>query len=313
MRNEILKLAQCPNAELVADYTGGTKTMTAALVSAVLATDRVELQLVTGRRPNLIQVQQGTQRTVTASVTRLLIDRDLKQYLAAWRHFDYHEAVEGLRTVRIATNSPDLGRLNKAWELSYGLELWDKFDHAGALEWIMSRKSDPYKSDIETALMPMLGQLKAGREPALLFDLWLNAERRAAQGRFDDAVARWYRLVEWTAQWQLKTQLKADTADFPEDELPPEIDADAIRGQDGKIKLGLLHAWKAVAHNLSGPAKDFIAKHEKKLLDLLQIRNHSILAHGFKPVSADDWREISSWTQENFLPVLNSTLSIHIA
>ena len=240
-----------------------------------------------------------------------MIATRLKQYLAAWRHFDYHEAVKGLQTVIIAINSPDRDRLDKARELSEGLELWDKFDHAGAYKKLYELNKE--SNDISRAynwMLPTLGQLKAdkagkaGRESALLFDLWLNAERKAAQGRFDDAVARWYRLVEWTAQWQLKTQLNADTADFPECKLPPEIDADATRGEDGKIKIGLLQAWKAVAHNLSGPAQDFIAKQEKELLNLLQIRNYSILAHGFKPVSADDWREIFSWTQENFLPVL---------
>ena len=88
------------------------------------------------------------------------------------------------------------------------------------------------------------------REPALLFDLWLNAERRAAQGRFDDAIARWYRLMEWTAQWQLKTKLDADTADFPPDLLPE--DADATPGRDGKIKIGLWQAWQVLGERLTG-------------------------------------------------------------
>ncbi len=304
IRNTILKLAhKYPNAELVADYTGGTKTMTAALVSAVLDTERVELQLVAGERRDLIQVIPDTELSVVASVTRLLIDRDIKQFLAAWRHFGYHEAAEGLKKVRIAADSPDFERLHQAYMLSQGLALWDRFDHAGALEKIQPleqiKAAYPY-------MMPTLGQLKADREQALLFDLWLNAERRAAQGRFDDAIARWYRMMEWTAQWQLRTKLNADTGDFSGDLLPKQVQA--APDSDGKIKIGLWKAWQVVKYRceLSGPAQDFIKKHGSKLLDLLEIRNNSILAHGFCPVSSSNWQEVHNWTQDKFLPVLRT-------
>ena len=142
------------------------------------------------------------------------------------------------------------------------------------------------------------------REPALLFDLWLNAERRAVQGRFDDSIARWYRLMEWTAQWQLRMKLNADTADFPPDLLPE--DADATPGRDGKIKIGLWLAWQVVGDRLPGSAQDFVKKHGKEILRLVQLRNESILAHGFRPVSGSDWREVCEWTHEKFLPALRT-------
>ena len=34
-------------------------------------------------------------------------------------------------------------------------------------------------------------------------DLWNSAEKRKAEGRFDDAIARLYRLMEYIAQVQL--------------------------------------------------------------------------------------------------------------
>ena len=45
-----------PDARFVADYTGGTKTMTAALVCVALESDGVELQLVAGARSGLGKV-----------------------------------------------------------------------------------------------------------------------------------------------------------------------------------------------------------------------------------------------------------------
>ena len=51
MRKAIAELAeQYPGARFIADYTGGTKTMTAALVCAVLECDNIELQLTGGAR-----------------------------------------------------------------------------------------------------------------------------------------------------------------------------------------------------------------------------------------------------------------------
>ena len=308
MRKAITKLSrQFPSAQFIADYTGGTKTMTAALVCAALERDDVELQLVAGARPDLVRVRDGTERAMAASVARLRLDRAMAPYLGAWRRFAYHEAAKGLGSIRIAAGNPDLERLGFATSLSRALARWDDFDHGGAFALI-----DTYAGRVASRFPQMLPTLRllakanendAKREPPRLFDLWLNAERRANQGRFDDAVARWYRLMEWTAQWQLRTKLDgADTADFPPDLLPPDIDAPPRR--DGKIKLGLMNAWQVVNYHLSGPAKVFIDEHKNRLRGLLELRNNSILAHGFQPVKKADWQDLHSWTKESFLPVL---------
>ena len=308
MRKAITKLSrQFPGVQFIADYTGGTKTMTAALVCAALERDDVELQLVAGARPDLVRVRDGTERAMAASVARLRLDRAMAPYLGAWRRFAYHEAAEGLGSIRIAAGNPDLERLGFATSLSRALARWDDFDHGGALALI-----DTYAGRVASRFPQMLPTLRllakanendARREPARLFDLWLNAERRAKQGRFDDAVARWYRLMEWTSQWQLRINLGVKTtADFPRDKLPPNLHV--APASDGNIKLGLMNAWQTVNYHLSGPAKVFIDKHEKRLRGLLELRNNSILAHGFEPVKETDWQELRLWTKESFLPVL---------
>ena len=51
MQGAIAELAKrFPEARFVADYTGGTKTMTAALVCAALESDGIGLQLIAGAR-----------------------------------------------------------------------------------------------------------------------------------------------------------------------------------------------------------------------------------------------------------------------
>ena len=225
-----------PGVQFIADYTGGTKTMTAALVCAVLERDEVDLQLVTGVQLNLDRVQDGTEHVIAASVARLRLRRAMAPYLRSWKRFAYHEAAEGLSSIRIAAGHPDMVYFQIALKLSQSLAHWDNFDHDGAFE-LIRIYSTPVSKCFPDMFRTLAVLTKKGdqREPAKLFDLWLNARRRADQGRFDDAIARWYRLMEWTAQWQLRTKLDADTADFPECLLPKGVDP--IPDQDDKIKI----------------------------------------------------------------------------
>ena len=271
---------------------------------AALASDDVGLQLVAGARPDLLRVADGTEQTVVASVARLRIDRTMAPFLGAWRRYANHEAAEGLDSIRITADAPDRTRLALARAMSRAFARWDDFDHAGALDLL-----DMYAGRVAQfypSMLPVLRSLTCEtnkrHEPARLWDLWLNAERRASQGRFDDGVARVYRLIEWTAQWQLRDKLGADTADFPREHLPASIDASP--GRDGKVKVGLRDAWQIVAQCTQGPARDLIAAHGAELRDLLSIRNDSILAHGFRPVRTPEWERMRSWTQDRLLPVL---------
>ena len=295
--------ARFPGARFIADYTGGTKTMTAALVYTALDRDDVELKLVTGSRPDLVAVQDGTEQAMRATTERLRIDLAMARSLRAWQRYAYSEAAAGLDAIRIAVDAPDRVRLAMGRILSQALAHWDNFDHAAALALL-----DDHAGRIMPELPSLLPDLRlltgndARREPARLWDLWLNAERRAAQGRFDDAVARWYRLMEWTAQWQLKIGLDVDTADFPGELLPPGMDARP--GRKGKVELGLWKAWQTAAHRLPGPVADFFADEESRLFNLLKTRNHSILAHGFDPVLQADWEQVRTWTQTACLPLL---------
>ena len=138
-----------------------------------------------------------------------------------------------------------------------------------------------------------------------MFDLWLNAKRRAAQGRYDDAVARTYRLLEWTAQWQLRSGLDLDTSDFPSDMLPDGVRAGL--GRDGKSKtgIGLYSAWRVIGERLdNGPVKAFATERAGEMRNFLGIRNNSILAHGFRPVQRTEWAQMESWIEDRFLPML---------
>ncbi len=305
LRDTIHRFGQrFPGARLLADYTGGTKTMTAGLVSAALESDEVELQLVTGSRADLVKVRSGMEAVTQANVERVRLERAMRPYVEAWRRHAYAEAYQGLVSLRRSRDQALAARWAMLRDLSRGLDAWDRFDHDAALEWL-----EPYRPRIGASWTPLLVALKRlatkdeAQEPARLFDLWRNAERRAVQGRYDDAIARVYRLLEWSAQWLLRVRCDIDTGNVRPVQVPPGL---ALTPNDkGRIQVGLMSAWELLAHyQPDSPAGAFIRTERNTLLNWLQMRNHSILAHGFRPVAETDWRPLAEWMQARLLSVL---------
>ena len=73
----------------------------------------------------------------------------------------------------------------------------------------------------------------------------------------------------------------------------------------GRIQIGLMAAWELLAHNQpDSPAGAFFRAERNALLNWLHMRNHSILAHGFRPVVESDWRKTVEWAQAGLLSVL---------
>jgi hypothetical protein len=302
-----------PGARVVADYTGGTKTMTAALVLAALEAGGVDLQLVTGNRGDLVRVLDGTEHVALASVERIRVRRAMAAALATWRRFAYDEAAEALEAVAAPRDVPLAAELSRARDLSAALAAWDRFDHAEAL-----RRLRPYAPVIAGPLGAYFGALEVlsgdespRREPLRIWDLWLNAERRARAGRYDDAVARLYRVLEWTAQWVLRARAGLDTADLPADKDPEGL---ATANREGKLQAGLFAAWQLVQQHTGGPAARFFAERHNALLDQLLVRNASILAHGFRPIGLAQWERMRGWAEEIFVPALAAEMkAAHVA
>lgn len=293
-----------PDAPLIADYTGGTKTMTAALVIAALESDGVELQLVTGARADLVKVFDGSQSGLTVSAEGIRLRQAMAPYLAAWQRFAFGEAADGLAAQRVPSAHALRAELQIARDLSWAFDAWDRFDHVAALG-----RLEVYRPRLGAAGGPWFTALKvltagpedARRTPARLWDLWLNAQRRAAQCRYDDAVARGYRLLEWTAQWLLGT-VGIDTADLREDQIPAHVQIQ--QSSDGKRQAGLRNAWALAAHHLGGEVGRFVETESNHLLDQLRKRNYSILAHGDLPIGRADWEGFSSWIEAALIPLL---------
>jgi CRISPR-associated protein (TIGR02710 family) len=306
-----------PGCRIIADYSGGTKTMTTGLAMAAIDDGHVKLHLTISDRspgqPTLSGYSSPVAVSTAAIHARRLRERELPPLL---KRFDYEAARQAVRRVQTLDNQ-DL--VTTSWlqgleTLLVSLDAWDRFDHGKALEVLQGLNDRRFDQLLLFPLKRVIGsrrlvdekdaeaerwaQIK-GHGLEAVEDLLRNAERRAAQQRYDDAVGRLYRALELTAQLLLKTGVRGkvgpaglDTSKVDVDKLPPEIQARFAEEQkQPPVKVGLSEAWDLLA-DLGHPAGILWRERRSQLHEKLEVRNLSLFAHGFTPVTYESWRQM---------------------
>ena len=300
------------------DFTGGTKVMSAALVLAggevgarpvyvggaernkgglgtvVTGTEEVITQAnpwdafaVPQQRRAALLFNQGrieAARETMAGVCDTARSARLAEYASiavevmgfyvAWDAFRHGEAFAGLRGSRalerleaFATGAQDAGLRRLAESVAEG---------AGFIKELLDKSG-------------------GGKHPTRhrLRDILANADRRATEGRWDDAVARLYRAVELGAEvglWQgygIRTD-SVDVARVPAEKRPA---VEQLLGSPPWSNLGLARSY-ALLEALGGPLGVRFLSVKEDFDKRLHARNHSILAHGLNPVAESTFREL---------------------
>ncbi|TXG83026.1 MAG: TIGR02710 family CRISPR-associated protein [Sphingomonadales bacterium] len=314
----IRELRKCyPDCAVVADYTGGTKSMSAGLLFAALGADGVEVQFMKGERSSLAGVTAGTEKPIPMTSDYLSADRDLRRAAALFHGYDYaaaHALLESLcarlQRQRLVTKAMSR-RIDRGTRLCRMLALWDCFQHKAAAE--LAEQADESGNPVATVLR-QLGLfeplLKLGRDGdgqsswPLCADLWLNAQRSAERKRFDDAIARLYRLTEAAIQAQLWTSHKIPNP-IPWDSVPPAL----RKGREPQCldescrKHAILNLEQRIELLRYINPDDAMARiwHSERP-DWTNKRNHSILAHGFKAIDEKGWKQASQWVTNQLRP-----------
>jgi CRISPR-associated protein (TIGR02710 family) len=286
-----------PQAHYIADYTGGTKSMSVGLALAALESGW-SFSLVKGMRTDLVQVANGTEMASLVNAWEVRARQRMEEARRLFNAFAYASAGELLEDlVRQNPLSPRLDRTIRSW-VTYcrGFDAWDRFDHTWAAQLL---SSVPGHGISWPFLKALTGQIRtSGYEPVL--DLVLNAERRAGRGRFDDAVARLYRAIELLAQIRLQARTPSlDSSDLDVARLPEALQAkyerlrpdDTPAGEKAKIQLGLVKDY-VLLQDLGDPLGSVYASLEGRLRHALTKRNHSILAHGLTPLTKEDYQMV---------------------
>lgn len=304
-----------PECSIFADYTGGTKTMSAALAMVSMDYNISSLFVTTTQRRNLIKVEGGQfPKRIGTSVIHH--KRRLKQILPAMiKQFNYPAVIEELKAVLMECELPNEEQkiLRENLRLFEGLDTWDRFEHLTALELLepLMGKDKGTGTQVMFLKRVIAGRSKIdnnfntegykviiGHGYEVVEDLLLNAQRRAHQRRYDDAVGRIYRALELTAQLRLKMKYDLLTGDIeinnksiqnlPEERL---LYLEKKRNDRGIIQIALKDSLDLL-NNLGDKTGIRFKENESRILDVLIIRNNSLFAHGFNPVGEADYRRI---------------------
>ena len=122
---------------IIADYTGGTKTMTTGLAMAAIDAGDVQLHLTISDRSRGQSALSGYSSPVAVSTAAIHASRLRERELPALlKRHDYEAARQAVRRVQ-TLHDQDAGTtqwLQRLETLLVGLDAWDRFDHRRALE-----------------------------------------------------------------------------------------------------------------------------------------------------------------------------------
>lgn len=295
----------CRQEDIFVDFTSGTKAMSAGAVLAAIGLECGGLVYVTGKRGSDGRVISGTERVTTIEPNRILIESRRRLLVEFFNAFQYEACLKLIQDARSKLAIEEIQtEFNHLENLVQAYSSWDRFDHSKSLEYFAKlprRWSSRWSIDTSRS-KEMVNRIARQRESYsdskkiedkysedILADLVTNAERRAIEGKFDDAVARLYRAVELAAQLLLARR-NIDTSSIRLDDLPQKW-REEYAPANGHIQLGQEKAF-SLLENLGEKVGESY-RENKSLRNYLKKRNDSTLAHGIEPVLEDTYKRLA--------------------
>lgn len=321
-----------PFSQVLGDYTGGTKTMSAALVLA-LAERGCPYSYVGGKSRS----KDGLGVVLDGHEKMLFLDnpwdalavgpcRDAQLLFNRCRFMSVRD-LAARTAARTDRHRPFFEALH---HLAEGYYAWDNFHHKAALEKLKRGESQlrgyaaaspqagvrRFHAEV-AANLPLLeginrelGRLvksspgkkdKTAVEPVgdtslLVTDLVANAVRRAmVEFKYDDAVARLYSAVEKLAKHRLLVVYEIDNSAVELAKVPEaqhETLKTCVNPRDGGKIQIPLHKSYELLAALGDPLGASYTDQVEELRKVLGVRNMSLLAHGFAPVGEETYRKL---------------------
>ncbi len=305
---------------VVADISGGTKPMVAGVVLA-LSGQGVTFSYVGGeQRDEAGRVVSGAERLkVLEDPTTRYGVREWGEFVQAWNIGQMDAARAHLESLLQRELSPSERRFYRHLKgVVEGLTAWDRFQHALARErlrehlepalavaeaWAHGNKVRVLQ-ELKRGLERLQKLLNQGNVPSfeLLADLLANAERRAATGRYDDALARLYRALELAVEADIYARHKLvlrQPQTYPPNLADLSSRAGSLRGL--KETLSLAFDLDTRTRQSNTLAQQLFGDYRQRLQGVLQRRHNSILAHGTKPVDQSDYQALRDYLAEKGL------------
>ncbi|HOD70750.1 MAG: CRISPR-associated protein (Cas_Cas02710) [Deltaproteobacteria bacterium ADurb.BinA179] len=303
--------------EVMVDYTGGTKVMSAALILATTGHPFL-FNYVGGDfrdrdKNGLGTVVDGKEKMFSEmSPWSIYAEEERRQVIALFNHRRYAAVISIIDACSANQQCP--ARISDYFgfvrSFSEAFLLWEQFIHRAALRKIETsiRKFESYArrytdpplgvfaqntQNLRSFLADLVEKTSGTQKKydmSLVQDLVSNARRRMLDKRFDDAAARIYRALEMYGQVCFTEMAHCSNSEVKPDIVPESIRHEFIRRYENpsnhRLKLPL-HATfvflKEKGHDAG--LRFFEQATLKKMKDIQSNRNQSILAHGTKPVS----------------------------
>jgi len=322
---------QYPGCELHVDFTSGTKAMSAAVVAAGLAKGAVKLYYATGPRDSGGRATRTTQ-LIALATDQLIGRRRIDEAGLLFDRGQFEAARRIAEDIQPSLSDPKLcARAASLIFMAEVCDAWQRFDWGKAFSKLRSYNKQPQIDHLRTAgwdvehLGRVVGYLKKAKKhekhesskatPERLVDLFANAERCIQTARYDDAVARLYRLVEYLAQTRLAMMGLKSTSNVPRETLkdlaPKACERLATRFNGDTVNLGLRNAIEVLDEKQDPLGKKMAAQYfgqecgssdrtgpRGPLGNCLEKRNNSLLAHGSKPIGKEDAGQLCGMVEE---------------
>ena len=295
------------NGEIDIDFTSGTKAMTSALVLAGLAHDCGKIKYISGERRNGVVIG-GTERFYSFVPNRLKAYERLnlaKRLIYELRFDTARDLLEGIDEKIL----DDFNREKKKalFQISVAYGHWDRFMHKKArgeiekanIQKFQDLKTFALSKETKNLLVKIGGDIeKEGPTWEIMADIYCNARRRFDEGKYDDALARIYRLTEMLAQWVLLNEYGIETSNIDVKKVPDDLHPllENNRNNEGKIQTGLMKDYE-ILNALEDKLGQTFQKNNS-FQKLLKKRNRTILAHGFFPVNEDEVGDAFKYFEE---------------
>jgi len=283
---------------IVVDYTSGTKAMSAAIVAVAIAKGLENFSYVSGERDESGRVISGTERPNSFPVKRIVTENYLRLFIVFFNNNQFDLALNILAQLKEV--HPDFNeKISLYKSLANSFSFWEKFNFIESFNVLDSidlelRRKYGFKSKIES-LKVMLHKLK-DEKPNIekVNELVRNAERRAKEGKYDDAVARLYRAIEMIGQVEFFREFGLETKSAAPKDFPKELKDYLITKHrckdDEQLRFGLRETYSLLEKKGNSLGKKYF-ENEKNFEHHLEKRNHSILAHGNNPLNEKSFLE----------------------
>jgi CRISPR-associated protein (TIGR02710 family) len=297
------------------NYTSGTKVMSSGAVLSAVFNACERLRYIFAGQKN-----QANKKHILTSPQAIFAFRDVMLAKTLIQEMRFMSARDVLAAIdRSLLTQVELTLMNNLDRLAVAYHQWDNFHHHDFLDLYAQVQFGDAELEVfrlsgsQRALLEQVAGSISSEEfaPALFADMFNNAIRRMIEGRYDDAIARLYRVTEMLAQWVLATRYGISTENVDTRRAPPKQRPtfEALRSvEDGHVKIGLRKAYELLAALGAPLGAAFVA--DTEMHELFVERGRSILAHGIQPGTALTCQHFIKWAASMMSREIDDFLSL---